>query len=364
MPTDLVALSRPEFIGDIPFVANTVQTLPTRGGSLPGDLFLYGLLLEVEMRDTIAVAAMASEHADSPYSIVDEINIEGLHRVRKQTERFYQLRGPDIRQLALGYGSRAPFSTGQIGVAAVAKDIRFFLPIVFPPEKLPLIQQVAYLLDAPNYDNLVLSVKWADGLNFGPNGAGTTHTFAGFGGVGVARCRVHGIFASFGRNGAPGIVPARVWRFFQEITSTVMTGGGTDQRLFNLNRGHIIRSFLAKLGTKGVVTAGNNAYATLSQTIANDLRVMRGTNRQIRHFTDQFSAREYGALGIAITLDNGYALIDFAENGDVRSALDTQGLVAGPTGDVDLFLQSSIVGAAAQGALLVTQEIRGLPVGF
>jgi len=361
---DLVALSRPEHVGDIPFLVNSVQTLPTRGGILPSDYHYYGLLLEVEMRDTVAVANMASEHADSPYSIVDQVSISGLHRVRKQTETFYQLRGADIRELALVYGSRAPFTTGAIGVAQAAKDIRFFLPIIFPPERLSLTQQVPYLLDAPNYENLVLTVKWGNGLSFGPDGAGTTHTFVGFGAVNTARCRVHAIFASFGRNGAPGFVPARVWRIFQENTTTDLTAGGNNMRLFNILRGNIIRSLLVKFGTKAVVAAGNDAYATLSNVIAADVRVSRGTNRQIRHFVDQFALREYGALNVAITPDNGYGLIDFAENGDIRSALDTQGLIAGPTGDVDLFLQGSIVGAATQGALMVTQEIRGTPVGL
>jgi hypothetical protein len=361
---DLVALSRPEHIGDIPFAINSTQTLATRGGILPSDFFYYGLLLEVEMRDTVAVANMASENADSPYSIVDQVIISGLHRVRKQTETFFQLRGADIRELALIYGSRAPFTTGAIGVAQAAKDIRFMLPIIFTPEKLPLIQQVPYLLDAPNYENLVLTVKWGDGVSFGPNGAGTTHTFVGFGAAATPRCRVHGIFASFGRNGAPGFVPARVWRFMQENTSTDLTAGGNNLRLFNINRGNIIRSLLMKFGTKAAVTANNDAYATYSNVIATDLRLQRGTNRQIRHFVDQFVAREYGALNVAITPDNGYALIDTAENGDVRSALDTQGLIAGPTGDVDLFLQASIAGAATQGALMVTHEIRGTPVGL
>jgi hypothetical protein len=294
-----------------------------------------------------------------------------MHRVRRQQELFYSVRGADamyLQQLYTGAdGAQTPITT----LTQTAKDFRQFYLIVFPPERVPLSQQAAYLLDAPNYDNLVLTIFWGDGTSIFNPAATTAFAFAPFGGgAGAPRARIHAIFSSFGQGGAPGFVPARVWRYFTENTVQPVTTQA-DARLFNINRGYTIRSLYYKQGTRAIAadptTAGVNVYNTLSDTILADIKVMRGTNKQIRNYIDLPSLSGYNSfiLGQELGPSVGVGLIDFAENGDVLTALDTQGMVAGPTGDVDLFLQGTVVaGAANQACLMVTQEVRGVPVGL
>ena len=366
MAKRLVTLSRPEHIGDIAFSESNEATLATRGGVLPNERPLFGLDLLVEGRIAVGVADATSEYADSPYNVIREVRVSGFHRLRGQQEEFYRLRSAEIRQLGLIYGSRAPRSTGAMAVAQGNKDFRFFLPIRFVPEKLPLVQQAAFVLDAWNYDNLMLRIFWGNGDSVYDAAPTTTFVYTGFGvGTGLPRCRVSAIYASFGSEAAQAsVIPARVWRFFSENIGTDLTGGGSNLRLFSLNRGHTIRSLLVKAGVKSAIAGAENAYASLSETILSQIEVHRGTNNPIRSFVDFISLAEYGASAYAITPTTGYGLIDFSERGDFRSALRTQGLVAGPSGDVDLALFAGVVGAANQGALVVTQEIRGTPVGF
>jgi hypothetical protein len=371
VPSNLVSLSRPEWIADIPFVAVSPQTLPTRGGILPSDFYYWGLLIEVEGRVTVGVADADALRDGAQANIIERIEIQGMHRVRRQQELFYSVRGADVMYLQQFYtgadGAQTPVTT----LTQTAKDFRQFYLIPFPPERIPLAQQAAYLLDAPNYDTLVPTIFWGDGSSIFNPAATTTFAFAPFGGgAGAPRARVHGIFASFGQGGAPGFVPARVWRYFTENTVQPVTAQA-DARLFNLNRGYTLRSLYYKQGTRATVadptTAGVNVYNTLSDVILADIKVMRGTNKQIRNYIDLPSLSGYNAflLGQELGSSVGVGLIDFSENGDILTALDTQGMVAGPTGDVDLFLQGTVVaGAANQACLMVTQEIRGVPVGL
>jgi hypothetical protein len=224
-----------------------------------------------------------------------------------------------------------------------------------------------YLLDAPNYDNLLLEVQWGDAESLYVAAATGPTTFTAFGsGAGSPRARVHCQYAMGGPAGMPGFLPARVWRYaLQEKTDSDMTAGGNNLRLFNIPRGNIIRSLLLKTGVKETTTTSpNNAYASLSNTILTDIRVMRGTNKQIREWQSYFGLREDSAESYLITPSNGYGLVDFAAHGDIREALDTSALISGPTGDVDLFIQANVSGAANQAALMYVEEIRGVPAGI
>jgi len=371
MGNRLISLTRPEFVADIAFTANTPVQLSTRGGQLPGDFYYWGMLLEVEGRLVVGTAAADLARADNPFGLVERITIEGFHRIRKQNEIFYDLRGSDIRELALQYGSRAPRSTAAIPVTVQTNDFRFFLPIVFPPEKLALLQQIPFLLDVPNYDALTLTLRWGDGTSILDPAPTTTFTFSAFGvGTGSPRARVHGIYSTFGPDGPPpGFVPARPWRYFKENATTDFTASGSDLRIFEIPRGNRIRSILLKTGVKADgttgITAGNNSYDTLSEAILDNIQVNRGINKTIRQYIDYRTLAEYcPGESFAITPTAGYGLIDFCENGDIRTSLDTRELVAGPSGDVDVHIRANSTGAARQAGLAVFQEVRGEPIGF
>jgi hypothetical protein len=356
----MIIPGRLEFIDDIPFVVNSIQTRPSKGGVLETDRDLCGLLLEVEGRDAIAVAAMASENADSPYSIVDEVRVHGISKIRKKEEWFYVLRGPDIREKALLETGRAPFSTGAIGVAIGSKDFRFHLPLCFWPQgdDIPVLVKSQYVLPCRDFDSLVCEVKWADGISFGPNGAGTTHTFTAFGSAaGSPRARIHGIYAQWGSEGRT-FQPGQIWRSYKDNASADLAVNQTDYRLLNLLTGNLLRSLLIKTGTLAAVTAGNRAYATRINTILGRIALNIGTNKIAMSASDFLTLQEYAAGMTRVAADAGFGLYDFCGEGDLSTAYPEPA-----NADADFFLKADVVGAASQAATVIFEEIRVPPTG-
>lgn len=350
--------TRLEFIDDIPFVANSVQTRASKGGVLETQRDLAGLLLKIEGRNVIGVADMASENADSPYSLVDEVRVSGISKTRRKEENFYVLRGADIRQLALLATGRAPYSTGALGVGQGTNDFCYHLPIYFWPEgrNIPVSVKANYVLPCADYDALVLSIKWADGISFGPNGAGTTHVFTAFGSAtGSPRCRVHGLYAQWGLEGRQ-FTPGLIWRSYKENSDAAMAANQTDYRLMNLLTGHLLRSLLLKTGVKAVVTAGNSAYASLSDTILGKTALNLGTNKQAWSVSDFRTLKEFNADSARVMPDTGFALYDHAAEGDLTTAFPEP-----PNADADFFLKADVTGAASQAALVAFEEIREFP---
>jgi hypothetical protein len=372
----IVTAARPEFIGDISYTgATSVGILPTNGGLVPGDRFMFGMILQMEGRITNAASNNPTGvTADQPFALVDTATISGYHRIRKNNEVFYQVRGPEIYELSKIYSTVAPYwnnvassggSTTQLSTTASAtNDYRFALPIVFPPECLPIQKQVWFLLDCPNYDRLTLTLNFGDDLSVFTYGTRTAPTFTAYNSAsGTPRCRVTGIFAQAGPTLFGNVVPGRVFRTIQENTTGDILNTKSASRQFNLKKGYLWRSALLKTGVKSTATTGNNsAYTSLSDTIYANIYLYRGTNKLIRLWCDYFGIKETDAqLNYASLPDKGYALIDTAPHGTPKECVDTSGLVAGPTGDVDWFLQSDIVGASNQAALILEQELRFTP---
>jgi hypothetical protein len=362
---DLYTLTHFEAIEDIPFAKNAVRVLPTKTGALPcgtGERFIHSLQLEFEGRLAIGVHAATSEHVDSPYSILDAVRVEGTHKIRKQRETVFDLPGSVIRELALQYGGRAPVTTGAIGLTVANHDIRFVLPITFPPENLPLYMQAPHLLDAPHYENLMLEIKFADFKNTHDPDATSTETWTAFGSAaGDPRVRVAARFAQFGPDGAPDFVPAPVWRFYEENTGSDITGGKVGARVKEIDTGNLIRSLLIKSGVKYTTpTAGNSVFATLSDSILAELEVMYSLKKGLGHYNSFYSLQEGQAHFDRIAPSPGYARIDWVQQEDLRTAWDTSGLVGAP----NVYLKADVTGAANQAVGVAVQEIRGVPVGI
>lgn len=360
-------VGRTEWIADISLPnLDTTYNLPTQGGLIPNDRFMFGLLLQFEGRITNAGANNPTgQQADAPFSLIDTVQVQGFHRLRGQQEQFINARGADLRELALIYTSRAPFNQNSLSNGANAtNDIRFFIPVFFPPMGVSLAQQVDYLLDAPNYDSLKLNLVYSDDQSVFTYGTRGAPAFSSFGsGAGNPRIRVSGIFAQAGQSQFANFVPARVWRYFAEDTSGDITASTTAARMINIPKGYRMRSMLLKTGVKSTaVAAGMNAYNTLSNTILANLKIMRGLNKQVRFYADQFAAREDCAMAYSISPDTGFQLIDFAQHGSWHEALDLTGLAAGPSGDTDTYIQADTTGAANQGLMALWEELRGLPL--
>lgn len=368
------ATSRQEFIADISLSAtNSVNMLPTNGGLIPNDRFMYGMFLQFEGRMTNPGSGNPTgTQADAPFSLLDTISIQGYHRVRGQNEPFINLRGPDLYNLDRLYTSHIPyvvpnsqgapvFTVSLSTTASATNDIRFMLYLPFVPLQIPVQAQLGWLLDAPNYDTLKLTINYSDDKSVF-TGQTTAPTFSAFGSsTGNPRIRVQGQFA-LGGNSVFGFVPGRVWRYFQENTSGDIVNTVTASRQYNIPRGNKIRGILIKTGVKSTTaTAGNNVYNTLSDTIFTNLKVQRGLNKTIRYYQDFFGPKTEIAHSYAMFAAQGYALIDFAQRGKLSEALDTVGLVAGPSGDTDLYVQADITGASNQAALFLVEELRGIP---
>lgn len=393
-----VASNRPEWIGDISFVANTAQQLPTNGGILPSDRFYYALRLQLEGRVTMPGATgPAAQTFDGIAQLIENIQIQGFSRPRGAQELFFYMRGSDTYQyfgITSGrYGGQWYYAvTGTIQqndfdyTASHATDFKIFYDIIFPPSfahNSPSIlnQQAKYLLDAPNYDRLTMTLQWGD-LNSVFKTNGTNATLSAFGsGSGSARCRVYGIYAMGGKSLFSGYVPARVWRLFTENASGDITTVVTQSRQFNFRVGYQISRLFLKTGVKSTnVTGGNNSYATSANNILANLKVNRGTNRLIAYYVDQYglgeqNARDYGlspnpyspaSRGVTAAgyfneaPDIGTGIVDWISHGHLGEALQTQNLVAGPTGDVDLYLAADTNGAANTAVTFMEEELRGV----
>jgi len=366
----LVTMDREEFIASIPFTLNSPATLPTNGGILPSDRFMTGLRLHFRGRITNpATGNPAAVLADAPWSIIDHIDIQGYHRPRASSEDFYNLRGTDIYELDKNYSSSNPFVGYQVNggaatalsiVASATNDFEFMLNITFPPEKVGLQQQLAGLLDAPNYDRLVMKVFFADDKSLF-SGQTIAPTFSAYGSaVGSPEVRVSGIFAQGGPNAFKGFIPFRTWRYYAENSSGDIVSGATQSRQLNIPTGYRIRSILMKTGVKATTTSpGNNAYSSLSDSIFQNLNVFRGTNKSVWLARDYAGIKESTREAYAISPSTGYAILDWVRRGALFTAFDATQLTAGPTGNVDFYLASDIAGAANQAALFLIQEMRG-----
>ena len=369
------ATSRPEFISDISLNAtNTQFMLPNNGGLIPNDRFMYGMWLIFEGRATNNVALGATGvRADAPYSLISNVTIQGYHRVRGQSEQFINVRGVDLFNLNRGYWNAVPFTAPSNGwptftpqlsiVGGDTNDIRFALYIPFTPMRIPVNTQMGWLLDAPNYDRLQLQITFADGTALFTGGVAAGNvTWTAFGSnAGSPRVRVIGQFA-LGGTSVYGYVPARTWRYFQEITGSLMTTTATNVRLYNIPRGNKIRNIMIKTGVKATdATAGIDVYNTVSDDVLLNVLIQRGLNKSIRIYPDQRTIKYDVQQAYGMYTADGYQLIDFAQRGRLAEALNTVGLVAGPSGDTDLYVQADVTGVANQAALFLIEELRNIP---
>jgi hypothetical protein len=369
------ATSRQEFIADISLSAtNTQFMLPNNGGLIPNDRYMYGMWLIFEGRATNNVALAATGvRADAPFSLIQNVTISGYHRVRGQNEQFINLRGVDLYNLNRVYQNAVPYTEPANGwpqfvpqismVGGDTNDIRIAYYIPFAPLRIPVNSQLGWLLDAPNYDRLQLQVTFGDGTAMFTGGVSAANvTFSQFGSAtGAPRLRVMGQFALGGQS-IFGYIPARTWRYFTEVTGSQLTTTATNQRLYNIPRGNKIRGLLLKTGTKSTdATAGIDVYDSYSDDILANVLIQRGLNKSIRIYPDYRSMKYEIQQSYGMYPQTGYALIDFAQRGRLAEALDTVGLVAGPSGDTDLYIQGDVTGAGNQAFLALVEELRGIP---
>src|SRR6266567_8055543 len=193
-------LTRFESIADIPLNdVNKTYFMPTNGGLIPNDRYLHSLRLQLEGRITLpGSAAPTSPTADSQtvFSLIESIIVEGYHRPRGAREQFINVRGSDLMQLNRIYlsGLDAPMDTVfDLSAAVSGLDFRGIMHLPFVPLNMPAQTQMNHLLDAPNYEALTLSVRFADDKNLASGGT-TPSTFTAYGSSsGSPRLRIGGM---------------------------------------------------------------------------------------------------------------------------------------------------------------------------
>jgi hypothetical protein len=100
----LTTFARMEYIDSITFGENTTQTLRTNGGLLPNDRFYSSIMLEFRGRLTMpASTGPSAVQADAHAAIIERVTVEGFHRIRRQQEKFIDLRGSDLEQIQRVY---------------------------------------------------------------------------------------------------------------------------------------------------------------------------------------------------------------------------------------------------------------------
>lgn len=361
----VTSISRMEFIDSIPFAENTLQTLRTNGGLLPNDYFLHSLVLEFRGRLTMpATSGPSAVTADAHAGIIERVVVEGYHRIRRQQEKVIDLRGSDLELHQRIYLPSPLIKTpSSISIAGNAtNDIVCQILVPFTPLRVAPAVQAAHLLDAPNYESLKLSVQFADWKNVVTGGTNAP-TWSAYGSSsGSPELRVYRNMAISPTKFA-GFVPGRIFRYFNEVTGSIPTTTANGVRLFDVPRGFDIRSVLIKTGVKNTsATAGNNSFSSLSDFLTN-LKFNVGLGKYIRYWPDGFGNYADYATSYNVSGDvTGLYVIDFCENGTLNDALNTRGLIGGPTGNVDTYVQADVAGASNQAIVAVYEEIRYRPI--
>jgi len=365
-PVPYSTLIRPEYIASIPYTANTAAQLPTEGGNLPRDRYLFGLLINVRGRATMPASGGPSAlQADGPYQLVERVVVEGYHIPRAQMERFIDMRGADLFRLSLLYHGQplesAPSSWSFS--ASATNDFQFSFVVPFTPLGVSPFEQQNYLLDAPNYNPLKLTIQWADPASMFASYT-TAPTLSAYGSAsGSPQVDVVGLFAMGGSARWTGRQMGKVWRYFDHVTGTLVTTTASGVRLRDLPKGHFLRSIILKTGTVATNTSsGNTSFATLSDFLTN-IKVFRGLNTPVRYYQRCDQIRDLNRFLQATTsIPTGFSPIDFAADGVLAEAFSARNLVAGPSGSTDFYLAADMTGASNQALTLIYEEIRQLPV--
>lgn len=357
---------RTEQIGsDISVTAvNSDYTPTTNGGLLPNERWYKGLWIRVAGRSKYSATGPSAVNADGIYALIDRITIQGFHRPRNRDEKFIDIRGADLREWSRVFTRSALLTSGTPATGTTAQnDFRFSLYLPFVPMMIPKSQAMDYLLDAPNYDNLQCIIRFADGSSVFSGQTESANTFTAYGvNTGKPSITLHAEYA-MRADKFKGLIPARPWLYSQEVTAgDIVNGSVTGSRLINVPRGNFIRAVMLKTGVKATgLAAGQNAYASLSNDILTNLVFQRGTNTQIRKFRDFYAMQDEITSSYGLpSYTAGYAMFDFVRGGDMAEIFNSTGLIAGPTGDVDVAVIGDVgTGNASQAMLAVFNEIKG-----
>ena len=311
---------------------------------------LRSIMINVRGQVIVGVADATGVLADNIGNIIEQIRMYGSHGGRGTTDNFLQVRGADIKESGNIFAGIKIFDASTtLAVAQATYQVNFNILIDFPPKGHRLEEQIGYLLDVPNWNSLNLEIQFGDGNSLWNPAGTTTFTWSNQTVSLLGRyAQEKGKFAGFGFG--------LVYRTAEENATSDLTTSATAKNLYQFDNKGKIRSVLLKTGTKATtVTSPNNAYATLSDTILSNIRVVQVPSQKFREFGYFTDLKAVNSAIYRYNPATGYALLDFVGDGLSFETLDPSAIKTGKAGDTNIWLQADVSGASAQ-ALATMQE--------
>lgn len=282
---------------------------------LPTDFPLVALYIHVRGRYRVTAVGTA-RRVEAPRNVIERLRIFGNHRRRGHIE-VLNLEGVDLHSYANFYGGVSPQSEdGGLSFQVGEYDFEVMYPVYFFLELTEPGATVNTILDAPAFNSLQLEITWAALTDFV---AGGTTSFTDFNlTTGNPTITIHREVPLLGE-AAVDFDPRIVLRSFESIaqSSVALTDGLLTDRI---PTGNLLRSIMLKVGTRA---AGSGFWTTVDDTILTRAYVKIGDQKTIRRYRwealKQINKHEFRMPAVP----DGYAMIDFVKDGDVRDALVT-----------------------------------------
>jgi hypothetical protein len=347
----VTTLNRWEKIASKTWSVNSTSRF-TKSADLDPGRVLRSLLINVQGACTVGVADATADLADNVGAIVEQIRMFGSHQGRGSTDNFLQIRGCDLKELCnIRAGVKVFDNSSTIAVthSATAYQFDFNILIDFPPTGHRVEEQVGYLLDVPNWSQLELDVQFGDANSIWNPAGTTTFTWAS------QTINLLGRYAQEKKKFA-GFGFGLKYLVETENATAQLTTTASQVNLYQLDNKGKIRSLLLKTGTKAsTVTSPNNAYATLSDAILANIRLVQVPSQKFREYARFSDLKAIDSLVYRYSPATGYALLDLGGDGLSFEALSPSSISTGEAGTTNLWLQADVTGAASQ-ALAVAQE--------
>jgi len=340
---------------------------------------LERLTIRLDARITIAGANMATVFPEALQSLIQQIQLQGQHRVYGALVPL-QLTGADVfawpalfktrgcaiiingvRVNPLGVPNGLPLATfGNIGTY----DVQIFWDIPLVPV-LPVaakLNAIPFLYMQSDWgDTLNLQLTMGDATSLGVLGGGGSVAFTALGSAtGNPQFFVYTNYEILGAL-ANQFTTAVTIRAIQQVPQGNITAPSANlvklaqlQKYKTLNA--VLKSGLLAAGT----SPGVSVYSALSDVIFDQTQI-RVDNKAIRNNLSNATYKEYLAYAFdAISQPQGYLPMSFVDSLNPRTAFDGDKVSAGSTYEVD---SQILAGNAANFAEVIQEYFQGIPSG-
>ena len=340
---------------------------------------LERIIIRLDLRITIAGANMASVFPEALQSLIQQVQLQGQHRVYGALVPL-QLTGADlfawpalfksagnvilingVRVNPLGVPNGLPLATfGNIGTY----DCQIFWEIPLVPV-LPVAAKlncVPFLYMQSDWaDTLNLQLTMGDASSLGTLGSGGSITFSALGsGQGNAQFFVYTNYEILGAL-ADKITTAVTIRAIQQVPQGNITAASANLvKLAQLQKYKTLNAVLKSGLLAANTSAGVQVYSALSDAIFEQTQI-RVDNKAIRNNLSNITYKDYLRYAFdAIGQPQGYLPMSFIDSLNPRTAFDGDLVSGGSTYEVD----SQIISAnAANYAEVIQEYFQGTPSG-